>query len=127
MVILSRFVALSVSPILNLSLSDDRVVEMSAACCGANADATCRDGSPPRECNAECAVYYHSFVADCGTLLATVMASQIDAFTAFDETCLASADIGFFLDAIQHTTCCIRAQDDIFKLCTHSTTVFYPN
>jgi len=82
---------------------------MSAACCGANADATCRDGSPPRECNAECAVYYHSFFADCGTLLATVMASQIDAFTAFDETCLASADIGFFLDAIQHTTCCIMS------------------
>ena len=110
---------------------EDRVVAMSAACCGPNADATCRDGSPPRDCNPECAVYYHSFFADCGMLVNTVMASQIDAFTAFDETCLASADIGFFLDAIQHTTCCIisckekkerdpEATSGVYPMCTQT-------
>ena len=87
---------------------DDRVVEMSAVCCGTNADANCADGSPPRACNPECAVYYHSFFNDCSILLNTVMASQIDTFAAFDEVCLASADIGFFLNAIQHTTCALN-------------------
>ena len=83
----------------------DRVIEMSAACCDGNADVTCRDGSPPRDCGSVCAVFYHSFFNNCGALLETVMASQIDEFTAFDATCLASADVGFFLNAIQHTTC----------------------
>ena len=105
---------------------DDRVVEMSAACCGTNADANCRDGSPPRDCNPECAVFYHSFFADCGTLLGTVMASQIDAFAAFDETCLASADIGFFLDAIQHTTCCIMSCKEQKDRDPASTSGVYP-
>ena len=93
-----------------------RVIAMSAACCGPNADATCRDGSPPRECNAECAVYYHSFFADCGMLVNAVMVTQIDAFAAFDETCLASADVGFFLDAIQHATCASPRREPLFAV-----------
>jgi hypothetical protein len=87
----------------------DRVIEMSAACCDGNADVTCRDGSPPRDCGSVCAVFFHSFFNDCGVLLQTVMAAQIDEFTAFDATCLASADVEFFLSAIQHTTCCITS------------------
>ena len=85
------------------------MIEMSAACCDGNADVTCRDGSPPRDCGSVCAVFYHSFFNDCGVLLQTVMAAQIDEFTAFDATCLASADVEFFLSAIQHTTCCITS------------------
>ena len=89
----------------------DRVIEMSAACCDGNADVTCRDGSPPRDCGSVCAVFFHSFFNDCGVLLQTVMAAQIDEFTAFDATCLASADVEFFLSAIQHTTCKSRGEN----------------
>ena len=63
---------------------DERVVEMSAVCCGANADAACPDGSPPDVCGPECAVYYHSFFSDCNALLTTVMATQIDEFSGFE-------------------------------------------
>merc|ERR1712196_333748 len=37
------------------------------------------------------------------------METQIPLFEAFDTICLEEADIGFFLNAIKHTTCCIAS------------------
>eukprot|EP01052_Picozoa_sp_SAG31_P004106 SAG31_NODE_167_length_21485_cov_31.094922_4_plen_641_part_00 len=84
---------------------DDRIVEMSAVCCGTNADETCADGQPPRECSPECGVYFHSFYSDCEILLSTVQQDDFEVFTDFHEMCLEEADVSFFLNAIQHATC----------------------
>eukprot|EP01052_Picozoa_sp_SAG31_P007307 SAG31_NODE_347_length_17310_cov_3.764743_12_plen_379_part_00 len=84
---------------------DDRVVEMSAVCCGTNADEVCADGQPPRQCSPECAVYFHSFYSDCETLLSTIQQDDMDKFTDFEATCMDEADASFFLTAIKHATC----------------------
>eukprot|EP01052_Picozoa_sp_SAG31_P016933 SAG31_NODE_1140_length_9701_cov_43.848261_3_plen_327_part_00 len=84
---------------------DDRVVEMSAVCCGSNADEACADGQPPRECSPECAVYFHTFYSNCQTLLSTVLQADFDAYTDFHETCMDEANVELFLIAIKHATC----------------------
>ena len=90
---------------------DDRLNEVNEICCaadGADPDATCPRGEPPRACSPLCAVTFHSLTVDCGEkLLSLAGERQAAGFTAFDELCTSerSVDPMVFLDAIATATC----------------------
>jgi hypothetical protein len=90
---------------------DDRLNEVNEICCaadGADPDATCPRGGPPRACSPLCAVTFHSLTVDCGEkLLSLAGERQAASFTAFDELCTSerSVDPMVFLDAIATATC----------------------
>ena len=90
---------------------DDRLNEVNEVCCaadGADPDATCPRGGPPRACSPLCAVTFHSMTVDCGDkLLSLAGERQAAGFTAFDELCTSerSVDPMVFLDAIATATC----------------------
>ena len=90
---------------------DDRLNEVNEVCCaadGADPDATCPRGGPPRACSALCAVTFHSLTVDCGEkLLSLAGERQAASFTAFDELCTSerSVDPMVFLNAIATATC----------------------
>ncbi len=90
---------------------DDRLKVVSEACCaadGADPDAACPRGGPPRACSALCAVTFHSLTMDCGDkLLSLAGEANAERFTAFDELCTSerSVDPIIFLDAIANAEC----------------------
>jgi hypothetical protein len=90
---------------------DDRLNEVNEVCCaadGADPDATCPRGGPPRACSPLCAVTFHSLTVDCGDkLLSLAGERQAAGFTAFDGLCTSerSVDPMVFLDAIATATC----------------------
>jgi hypothetical protein len=90
---------------------DDRLNEVNEICCaadGADPDATCPRGGPPRACSPLCAVTFHSLTVDCGQkLLSLAGERQAASFTAFDELCTSerSVDPMVFLDAIATAEC----------------------
>ena len=64
----------------------DRLDAVNDVCCGEDADAVCRGGLPPQDCEPVCAVAFHSLVSLCGETLQRVAGPVNGArFAAFDE------------------------------------------
>ena len=64
----------------------DRLDAVNDVCCGEDADAVCRGGLPPQDCEPVCAVAFHSLVSLCGETLQHVAGPVNGArFAAFDE------------------------------------------
>ena len=82
-----------------------RVQEAQRLCCRGN---TCAVGGLPETCTPECAVAFHSMLADCGFMLNFALPEAlVEPYTQFDQLCLAEStmDVGEFLEAIHDADC----------------------
>eukprot|EP01048_Picozoa_sp_COSAG05_P006214 COSAG05_NODE_393_length_10383_cov_34.037923_4_plen_2027_part_00 len=84
----------------------ERLDEAERLCCGED---SCADDSFPDTCTPECAVVFHSMLADCGFVLSYALPDElVEPFGQFDQLCLAEStvDVGDFLEAIHGAQCC---------------------